>query len=296
LAGLPSPTNLNRMDRQHRLISVAAVIVFVAALVSVGSRTWQLQRPLENPHHPIRTALCDFQDVVYFPARAAQAGVNPYDPRPAHEGGEYFARFPAGNSFPLYAPLVFVAALPLAFLDLGTAELAYWIFNVGLLVLYGYLLLRASGQRVAASSVMIVATLLLLSRPGYANLYFGNVALPMALATIGSWWLAERRPWLSGLLLALACIKPTFGGPLFVLLLLRGSYRAAFSGVAIAAIANVAVVAALLPQLLDVSHLRELLAINQAATERNAAVDPLLSASRVDLLMVVERLVGSRLA
>ncbi len=179
--------------------------------------------------------------------------------------------------------------------DLTTAEILYWVFNMGLMVFYAYLLLRLCAQRVVASYVMALATVLLLSRPGNANLYFGNVALPMALATIGSWWLAERRPWVSGLLLAVACIKPTFGGPLLVLLLLRGSYRAALIGLALAATANLAVVATLLPQLLDPNYLPQMLAANQTATEINEAVDPLLSGSRVDLLMVIERLIGRHL-
>ncbi|HEY2415312.1 MAG TPA: glycosyltransferase family 87 protein [Pirellulaceae bacterium] len=283
------------MGQRKRLSNAAAALLFIAALVSVGSRCWLEQRPAENPHHPTRSAFCDFQDVVYYPARAAFAGINPYDPRPAEEGGQYFARYPAGNSFPLYAPAIFVASLPLAVLDLTAAEILYWIFNVGLLAFYGYVLLRICEQRVTTSSVMALATVLLVCRPGNANLYFGNVALPMALATVGSWWLAERRPWISGLLLAVACIKPTFGGPLFVLLLLRGSYRAALTGFGIAVIANVAVVAALLPQLMDPNHLLEMLAANQTVTELNEGVDPLVSASRVDFLMVIERLVGQHL-
>jgi hypothetical protein len=283
------------MNRDERFSSVAISVMFAAALVSVGSRCWLEQRPLENPRHPTRSAFCDFQDVIYYPARAAFAGVNPYDPRSAEEGGQYHARYAAGNSFPLYAPVIFVVSAPFALLDLTTAEGLYWFFNVGLLVFYGYLLLRICDQRVTANSLMGLATVLLCSRPGNANLYFGNVALPMTLATVGSWWFAERRPLIAGVLLAIACIKPTFGGPLFVLLLLRGSYRAAVIGFALAVIANCAVVGTLLPQLLDPNRLLEMVRINQAATESNQGVDPLLSASRVDLLMVVERTMGRHL-
>jgi hypothetical protein len=280
------------MGQRQRIIGITTTLLFVVALASVASRCWLEQRPPENPHHPSRSAFCDFQDVVYYPTRAALAGVNPYDARPADEGGQYFARYPAGNSFPLYAPLIFVASLPFAMWELTTANAVYWIVNVALLIIYGYWLLRISDQRVTSVGVMVVAMLLLLCRPGYANFYYGNVALPMVLATVSSWWLAERRPWVAGMLLAVACIKPTFGGPLFVLLIVRGCYRAALSGLVIAVIANLAVAAALLPQLLDANHLLQMLAENQTATESNEAVDPLLSASRVDLLMVIERLVG----
>src|SRR5438045_2274742 len=113
------------MIQQQRLFGIAATLLFAAALVSAGSRSWLLQRPPDNPHHPTRSAFCDFQDVVYYPTRAALAGVNPYDSRPDDEGGQYFARFPAGNSFPLYAPLIFVVSLPFAMLELTAAEIVY---------------------------------------------------------------------------------------------------------------------------------------------------------------------------
>src|SRR5689334_22340653 len=113
--------------QRRRLWDIVAIVLFIAALTSVASRCWRLQRPPENPHHPTRTAFCDFQDVVYYPARAAMAGINPYDARPAEQGGEYYSHVPAGNSFPLYAPLIFVASLPFALLPLGTAEALYWL-------------------------------------------------------------------------------------------------------------------------------------------------------------------------
>ncbi|HMC11354.1 MAG TPA: glycosyltransferase family 87 protein, partial [Pirellulaceae bacterium] len=117
----------------------------------------------------------------------------------------------------------------------------------------------------------------------------------LALATLGAWWLADRRPWASAACLAVACIKPTFGGPLLVLMLLRGNYRAAFVGLALAVVANLAVLALFLPHELTNPRPLELLAANQAATESDSAVDPLQSASRVDLPFVVERLWGQHL-
>jgi hypothetical protein len=274
---------------------VAASALFTAALIFVGLRCWREQRPPDNLRDPARSAFCDFQDVVYYPARAAFAGVNPYDPRPADEGGKYFATYAAGNSFPLYAPVIWVASLPFTVWELTTAQFLYWVFKFALLVFYACLLLRIREQPVAASGVLVLTAVLLLSRPGHADFYFGNVAVPMVLATVGSWWLADRRPWAAGVLLAVACIKPTFGGPLFVLLLLRGSYRAAVIGFLLAVIVNLAVVGTLLPQLLNANYLLEMVRTNQATMEANEAVDPLLSGSRVDLLMVVERLIGRHL-
>jgi len=139
---------------------------------------------------------------------------------------------------------------------------------------------------------VLFRSLMLLSRPGHANFYFGAITLPMMLASLGAWTLADRRPWSAALCLAISLIKPTFGGPLFILLLLRGSYRPAFAGLAIAAAANLAVMGAFLTHELTSGHTFELLAANQTVTEDDPAVDPLKSASRIDFLMVVERLTG----
>jgi len=76
---------------------------------------------------------------------------------------------------------------------------------------------------------------------------------------------------------------------------LRGSYRAALIGFVLAVIANSAIVATWLPQLLDTNRVLDMLRANQATLESNEAVDPLLSASRVDSLMVIERLIGRHL-
>jgi len=161
--------------------------------------------------------------------------------------------------------------------------------------LFSYSALRIGGLSTSLGAVAGLAAALLLSRPGHANFYFGAITLPMALASIGAWTWADRRPWLSALCLAIALIKPTFGGPLFVLLLLRGSYRAALGGLGLAAVANVAVLCLLLPHELTSGRMFELLTANQAVTDSDPAVDPLFTSSRIDFPMVAERLWGHHL-
>jgi hypothetical protein len=280
------------MKLQRSILDLAGVSLFAIVAAVVFWRCWSLRRPADNPHDPTHTAFCDFQDVVYYPAKAALAGVNPYDARPAEDGGAYFSRFAAGNSFPVYAPLIFVFSLPFAVLPLAAAELLYWLLNVGLLLGLAYFLLRIGEFPCRPGTVAGLAALMLLSRPGHANFYFGAITLPMMLAALSAWTLADRRPWLAAVCLAISLIKPTFGGPLFILLLLRGTYRAAFGGLAIAAAANLAVMGAFLPQELISGHTFELLAANQAVTDSDPAVDPLKSASRIDFLMIIERLTG----
>jgi hypothetical protein len=280
---------------RRRLLDAAGIALFALVLGVISWRCWTRLRPEVEPQHPTRTAMADFQDVVYYPSRAAWAGVNPYDARSPDQGGKYMAQFRAGNTFPMYAPLVFVLSWPLAALPLLPAEIAYWLLNVGLLLVYAYVLVRESGMATRPGTIAACAAILLLSRPGHANFYFGAIALPMILATLGAWWLADRQPWISALCLVLAIIKPTFGGPLFVLLVLKGSYRAAFTGIAIAALVNLAIVATLLPHELFSTNWLDQLSHNQAVIDADSAVDPLLSVSRIDFPAVVERLYGWRL-
>jgi hypothetical protein len=279
----------------RRFIDIAGVVFFFAVLSIISWRCWTRLRPQDQPDHPTRSAMADFQDVVYYPSRAALAGVNPYDARSPEEGGRYMARYETGNTFPLYSPLILILGVAFAVLPLAPAEIAYGLLNVGLLLVYVYVLLRLVRVPTRMGTIATCAALLLLSRPGHANFYFGAIALPLILATLGAWIMADREPWISAIGLLLAIIKPTFGGPLFVLMALRGSYRPAFIGLFLAAAVNLTVIAALLPHDLVESDWFKLLAHNQAVIDADPAVDALQSASRVDLVAVIERLAGQQL-
>jgi hypothetical protein len=206
--------------------------------------------------------------------------------------------YPAGNPFPLYGPLVLVVSLPVAMLPLPIAQAVYWLLNVVLLLAFAAVALRICSIPLSPGAVAGLAAVLLLSRPGHANLYFGQITLPMILVTIGSWHFAGQRPLLSGLLLTLALIKPTFGVPLSVLLIVQGKWRAAFTGLAITAVVSASIVALLLFRSADAGgpHVFDLLKTNQTALEDDPNVHPKRSGSRIDLPMVVERALGDRVS
>src|SRR5205814_595034 len=115
-------------------LGVAALLA-AAALVGWHCSA-RMIRP-EAPQDSAHTAAADFRDVMYYPARAVLAGVNPYDGS-ANNPHSYANRFPAGNNFPLYSPLIFVPALPLAVLPLETSVVIWWLFTVGLTVVLAY--------------------------------------------------------------------------------------------------------------------------------------------------------------
>ena len=121
--------------------------------------------------------------MVYYPARRVLAGTNPYDARPPELPGSYLSRFPAGNAFPLYAPLLLVLSAPLANLPLESAELLYCAFNIAMLAFYAYMLVRMGSFPTDVFAVASLAGLLLISRPGHANYYYGAITLVIVVAS-----------------------------------------------------------------------------------------------------------------
>jgi hypothetical protein len=94
--------------------------------------------------------------------------------------------------------------------------------------------LRFCGLSASATAVLALATVLILSRPGHWNLYGGQLSFQMAIATYLALWFARTRVALSGVGLALATLKPTYGVPLAILMLIRGDRRAVAVGVMLA--------------------------------------------------------------
>src|SRR6476661_1160545 len=91
------------------------VTALLAAAALVGWHCYARMILPETPQDPNHTAAADFRDVMYYPTRAVLAGVNPYDTS-ANNPNSYSSQFPVGNNFPLYSPLIFLPALPLAVL------------------------------------------------------------------------------------------------------------------------------------------------------------------------------------
>src|SRR5205085_12277125 len=137
-----------------------------------------------------------------------------------------------------------------------------------------------------------LAAAILLSRPGYANIYFGQATLLFLLASLTALHWARKKPYLAGLALAIATMKPTFGGPLAILMFCRRDWKAAgvgsLAGFA-AAVLGLAIISAR-----DNSRqsLAAVIRTNQETTERDPAVDPAQSNSRIDAPLVVDRWLG----
>ncbi len=219
---------MNLSPRHGRSLLTLAVVAFALALALVTART---ARNVVIPGHPElpRFGLRDFRDAVYYPVRALLDGENPYRPT------TYRARYPVGSKFPLYAPLVLAFDLPFGFLPEGAAGIAHYAFNVVCILLLAWLGLRLAGVP-SVTGTFALAAAIVLSRPGHTTLFTGECTAYVCLGTYLVLGWGEARPWLAGLGLALAAMKPTFGVPLALLMLARRDQRRALAcGLAIAA-------------------------------------------------------------
>lgn len=271
------------------------VIALLVAAALVGWRSYDRMMLPDNPRDPVNTALSDFRDVIFYPTRAVLAGVNPYDATEGDPNG-YLNRFPVGNNFPLYSPLIFTIALPFAALPLWPSVVIWLAVNVGLTVVLAYVGWRWCGRRPTIAMTAALSAAILLSRPGLSNIYFGQATLIFTLAALAALHWARQRPYWAGVALAIAMMKPTFGGPLAILMFCRRDWRATGLG------GFLGVTAALIGLAIIFSHnsngrsVVEVLRANQQATEHDPAVDPQVSNSRIDVAVVVERLLGPEAA
>ena len=215
------------------------VALFVGSVVVVGRRT--LHR-LVVPGQPGADGwgLIDFRDAVYYPVVALLDGRNPYDPV------AYAAAYPVGNVFPFYSPLTLLVHLPFGLLPFLPSAAAYFVATVALMVWLAHVTLRMCGWPSSAVALFALAGAIVVSQPGQWNLFLGQCAAPIAVATYGALHLARRRPSVAGLCFAVASIKPTTGVPLALLLLARGDRSTVLVGTAtavlLAAIVSVPIV------------------------------------------------------
>ena len=220
-----------------RTRTVAAGVALAVVLAVLGQRAAP-RINLPGRVDPARWVLQDFRDAVYYPVVAFLDGRNPYDQ------SAQARTYPVGQPFPPYLPLTLLAHLPFGLLPYAEAGDLYLAVLVGLTAVLAALAIAGCGLAVTAAGVLGLTAVLLLSRPGHMNLLLGQVAVQVAIGAYVALRWARTRPLLAGLGLALAMLKPTYGVPLAVLMLLgRGDVAAVvIGGVVSVALSAVALV------------------------------------------------------
>jgi hypothetical protein len=281
-------TSMERSSRAHSKLLLAGAL-FVVALFTLLMRTQELPG-VAGVRLTMPWLLNDFKIASYCPAYLLLHGGNPYDPR------EFLAVCPMHEGLPLYLPLGFLLHVPFALLPLQASSAIYLVLSVVLTVVLAFAAYRLFELRASASAVILVAALLMLSRPGQWNLLLGQPTLELVLATYVALYYAQRSPLISGVGLALATYKPTFGVPLLILMALRGDKRAVAAGAAIAAMINLPLLIVLASRAGGVGPLARGALAGHAEWE--ALFDPAAAGagSAVDLAGLLDQVAGQRLS
>jgi hypothetical protein len=209
-----------QIGRHAATILATAALALIVVLV-VGRTIAHLEIP-GHPEVP-RYGMQDFRDSIYYPVRTLLDGANPYSPAAVRQ------RFATGSVFPLYTPIHFAVHWPYGFMTQRTAEAVHLIAAVGFTLALAVACILLCDVRPALATVFGLAAVLFASRPGYMNVFQGQTAAYLVLATYGALRFGRSRPGLAAACFALTCLKPTFGLPLGVLLVGLGAL--AVSGV-----------------------------------------------------------------
>ena len=207
-------------------LPAALALAYVARLTLAG-----LPRPAAPGGDGVR--MQDLRDATYYPIRELwRPGGMPYDPQ------RMFENWPVVQEFDLYLPAHLWLHTPIAALDYPAAAVGMLAVNAALLALLARWACTWAAAPWWAWPALTAA--LIAGQVGKAQLYLGQVNPLVAVGVAGALGWRDR-PRLAALCLALAWIKPQFGLPLTLLLLLRSRTAVALGGTALAALASVPV-------------------------------------------------------
>jgi hypothetical protein len=235
--------------------------------------------------HVLAPLMLDFRDGLYLPTVAFFAGHDPY-------GAAYLAAYGAVSPFP-YPPHALLLFYPFTLLPYAAATVVYLLFALAMIVTIARLAVRLAAVD-GSPWLWGTATALLLSRPGHMAVVEGQ---PSLLVVVGALLALDdgARPWVRTAALALTTIKPTFGGPLFVLTFVRGRWRETLIAGAIALLCAVVPTLTLTSRAGGVGPYAAELRTNQAEWLENPDNDPAVSIYRIDTPALVTRALGRRL-
>jgi glycosyl transferase family 87 len=268
-----------------RALPILAGLVFSAAVAVTAAR---IVRNLDIPGQPHEElyGLQDFRDAFYYPSRALLDGVNPYDPV------AYQAHYPVARPTSPYAPHSLLLHVPFSLLPYRAAQFAYDALNLLLILYLARACLRAVRGRAGAAAVLGLATVVLLSRPTHQTLFLGQISCIVVAGVYLALLEEERRPWLAAAGLALACMKPTYGVPLVVALLVLGRTRTAVRGVVLAGVASLPALPLLARAAGGLGALASSILGAYTIMDADHAVNAATSTIRLDAVAMIERLAG----
>jgi len=268
-------------------IVALAALIFLFAVVAAVLRVTSLGHGFGMRLGASSWVLVDFKSAIWLPARALLDGIDPYD------AATYLPRYSPPSAFPPYLPFWLVMHLTLGEMPLSAAGPLYFLATIVLTAVGAWLALYIVGIRRGPAPVLLVAAAMLLSRPGQWNLLLGQGTMQSVLACWVALGWATREPTVSGVGLAIAALKPSFGFPLGALMLARRDWSAVRRGILFGVLLNILPAAYLAWREGGVANLAHTIVSGAGAwsgTEKD--VDPVTSIYRTDAIALVSRMTG----
>lgn len=232
-----------RESRGTRAATLLLALVGMLLTARYAWATWVARAPWDARYPYQNSVLTDFRDTVMLPWRMIWAGHNPYD-LAAHD-----AMFPYSQEFNPYGPWWLSATYPIARMGWDDATLAYSIVLALATSLAafaaGWWLSRRAGQwqgldvppALAGFGMVVLAWAW---RSTSVGMGLGNVGAFAALCAVLV--LLAPGAWGSAIFLALAWVKPQYGIPLVVALVVMRRWRPALAGTAVAGLVSLPIV------------------------------------------------------
>lgn len=265
-------------------VSRRLILSLALPLIGIGMALFRLSDVSEPYFAHAGWAFQDFRAVIYYPTIAFLSGENPYN------AAEYVSHYPVYFAFPLFLPAIFIAHMPFALLPITIGTQAYFLLVLGLTTLLSFVSLKSTDLPAKLPAVLVVAGLVLISRPGHSNLLLGQTAVQFALAAYFALYFTGRSKKLTVIGLIFCGLKPTFGIPIGLLLLAQGKLREVALAVAAAIVLNAPFVFILANREGGLLSLVQTSLSNFPIWAANEHVVPATSATLIDLGSLLARL------
>jgi hypothetical protein len=256
-----------------------AIVLSIVAIMLIGVTANRVYKNYSPPSKTFDWSLrghSDFHNGVYYPAVAFRNRDNPY-------AASVRDKYPVVSPARPCPPITFIGHLPFTFLDLRSANVAFFAFNTGMLLLLALVAVNIARGKFEPVTWLAACCVLLISRPGHITLFTGYYTLELVLGTVMALHYGKSRPWLSAVGMLVASGKPTFVLPLIILMLARKNYAATLRGIGLCIVFGMGGLAWLAT---DGGFSSVLSGVFEAQSEFHSEVEeyPVNSWTRVDLL------------
>ena len=209
---------------KKNIFNIGSLVFYITLYLILGFRVYaHLQTPTHRDQD-MHWGMIDFQTATYYPVLAMLEGVNPYDEK------SYRKTYPVPVDFSAYSPFSLILHSPFGLPSFESANISFIIFNGLLFPAFALIVIIVCGGQPSMWKVFGLASAVLMTRPGFLVALNGQIVCEVAIGCLVALHYSRSRPVVAGLGLALACLKPTFGVPVALLMLARRDWRSPGGG------------------------------------------------------------------